>query len=60
MEGVVDTYEVKFENKEGGLYSDTTYAFEPNMSADGRYLNVPQNVCMELKFPRTDIRGSIK
>lgn len=60
LDGVVDTYEVKFENKEGGLYSDTTYAFEPNMSADGRYLNVPQNVCMELKFPRTDIRGSIK
>ena len=60
LDGVVDTYDVKFENKEGGLYSDSTYPFKPNMSADGRYLNVPHNVCMELKYPTTDIRGSIK
>jgi hypothetical protein len=60
LDGVVDTYDVKFENKEGGLYSDSTYSFKPNMSADGRYLNVPHNVCMELKYPTTDIRGSIK
>ena len=60
LEGVVDTYEVKFLHREGGLYSDTTYPFEPNMSSDGRYLNVPRNVCMELKYPRTDIKGSIK
>mgnify|MGYP003673097100 CR=1 FL=1 len=60
LDGVVDTYEVKFLNREGGLYSDTTYPFKPNMSSDGRYLNVPKNVCMELKYPTTDIRGSIK
>jgi hypothetical protein len=60
LDGVVDTYEVKFVNREGGVYSDTTYSFESNMSADGRYLSVPKNVCMELKYPDTDIRGAIK
>ena len=60
VRGVVDTYDAELVQKEGGVYSDTTYSFAANMSADGRYLNVPENVCMELKFSGADIQGAIK
>ena len=60
IDGVVDTYDVKFIQKQGGVYSDTTYSFAKNMSADGRYLVVPDNVCMELKYGTKDIQGAIK
>tara|TARA_R110001592_G_scaffold3616_3_gene20773 strand:- start:266 stop:2062 length:1797 start_codon:yes stop_codon:yes gene_type:complete len=60
IDGVVDTYDVSFIQKQGGVYSDTTYNFAKNMSADGRYLIVPDNVCMELKYGTKDIQGAIK
>jgi len=60
LDEVIDTYNVEFFAKDGGLYSDTTYSFDSNMSADGRFLHVPENVCMELRFPRIDIKGVIK
>ena len=60
VRGVADTYDVEFVQKEGGLYSSTTYSFVKNMSGDGRYLNVPDNVCMEIKYPSTDIQGAIR
>jgi hypothetical protein len=60
IDGVVDTYDVSFIQKQGGVYSDTTYNFDKNMSADGRYLIVPDNVCMELKYGTKDIQGAIK
>jgi len=60
IRGVVDTYDAEFIQKEGGSYSTTTYSFKSNMSSDGRYLTVPDNVCMELKFPATDIQGAVK
>jgi len=40
-------------------YSDSTFSFERNESLDKRFLNVPQNVVMELKYPLVDIKGSI-
>jgi phage-related baseplate assembly protein len=60
LDGVVDVYNVEFIRKVGGSYSDTTYSFRENMSADARYLNVPDNVCMEMKFPSNDIAGAVK
>ena len=60
IRGVVDVYDVKFVKRNGGSYSDTTYNFNQNMSADGRYLIVPENVCMEMKFPKSDIKGVVK
>ena len=60
LDGVVATENVEFIQKEGGTYSTTTYSFKSNMSSDGRQLLVPDNVCMELKFPSSDISGAIK
>ena len=60
LDGVVDVYDVKITRKVGGSYSDTTYNFDENMSSDGRYLSVPDNVCLEMKFPESDIKGAVR
>ena len=58
--GVVDTVHVKVIQKKGGLYSSTFFDLDSATSPDGRYVNVPQNVILEIKFPETDMIGSIK
>jgi len=58
--GVVDTSSVKVVQKSGGNYSTTTFDLTKATSPDGRFINVPDNVIMEVKFPNDDIRGSVK
>jgi hypothetical protein len=59
VKGVVDVVRVKVYNKYGGLYSNIYYDMDKYQSADDRYLNVPDNVVLELKFPSTDIKGVV-
>ena len=60
VNGVVDTTSVKIAPKTGINYSETRFNFERQTSPDGRFINVPDNVIMEIKFPSVDIVGSIK
>tara|TARA_R100001015_G_C4632206_1_gene195481 strand:- start:607 stop:2400 length:1794 start_codon:yes stop_codon:yes gene_type:complete len=60
INGVVDTRNVKLVNKIGSKYSSTSLNIETNMSADGRFLRCPDNVCYEVKFPTVDITGIVK
>jgi hypothetical protein len=60
VRGVADTVNVKLVNKSGGDYSQSTLNIEKFMSLDGRYLSVPDNVILEIKFPKIDIRGTVK
>ena len=60
VKGLIDVKSVKITQRTGGPYSRTTYNFDAQTSADGRYLNVPSNVCLELKFPISDIKGTIE
>ena len=60
VDGVVDTVDVKVVNKKGSGYSQTSFNFDNQTSSDGRYINVPSNVVMEIKFPSSDIVGSVK
>jgi hypothetical protein len=60
INGVVDTRNVKLVSKTGSSYSQTSLDIPSNMSADGRYLRSPANVCYEIKFPTVDITGIIK
>jgi hypothetical protein len=60
VRGVVDTQNVFLVNKNGTRYSDLSFSIEENMSADGRYLSCPSNVCFEIKFPTVDIRGVVR
>jgi hypothetical protein len=59
VNGLVDVVSVKLVPKVGDVYSDTNFSFDENMSSDKRYLNVPLNVVMELKYPKSDIKGTI-
>jgi len=59
VEGLIDVVNVVLETKVGGSYSDTSFNIKENTSPDGRYVNIPKNVVMELKFPADDIKGTI-
>ena len=59
-EGVVDTSQVKISVKSGGNYSTTGFDLDAAISPDGRFIKVPQNVILEIKYPESDIVGSVK
>jgi hypothetical protein len=58
--GVADVTSVKVVVKNGGRYATTGFNVDKHTSPDGRYIAVPDNVALEIKFPRTDIKGSVK
>ena len=59
VRGVVDTTQVNVLKVSGGNYSSSHFDVEAAISPDGRYINVPENVIIEIKFPTEDIRGSV-
>jgi hypothetical protein len=59
VDGVVDVRDVKILNAIGSLYSNFSFDFNKRLSPDGRFIGVPKNVIMELKYPDADIRGSV-
>lgn len=59
VKGVVDVIKVKITNKRGGVYSDIKFSVDNYLSPDGRYVNMPSNVVWEIKYPDSDIKGSI-
>ena len=60
MPGIIDVSRVKIVRKEGAGYSEHFFDIDANFSDDGRYIKAPQNVIFEIKYPQTDIRGTIK
>ena len=59
VRGVVDVKTVKITTKVGGNYSSASFNIAANKSADGRYVVVPQNVALEIKYPKIDIKGTV-
>ena len=59
VKGVVDAKRVNVVRKLGTNYSSVRFSIDEATSADGRYISVPQNVIVEIKFPDTDIKGAI-
>jgi uncharacterized phage protein gp47/JayE len=60
VDGVVDVTRVRVEQKKSSNYSTTNFDIEGNTSADGRYIKVPENVILEIKFLTNDIKGSVR
>jgi len=58
-EGVLDVVDVKLSVKNGGVYSDVSIDLEKQKSLDGRYIEIPDNVVYEIKFPNNDIKGVV-
>jgi hypothetical protein len=59
VDGVVDTKNVSIKQKTGSRYADLGFSIRENMSADGRYFIVPEDVIVEVKYPLDDIKGAI-
>jgi len=57
---VVDTKNVKIVNKFGAGYSDSSYEIESNISADGRFIFVPEDTVLEIRYPNVDIIGVVE
>jgi len=60
VEGVVDTVSVKVTRKTGTGYSSTQFNVDQHTSRDGRLINVPHNLILEIKSPAADIVGVIR
>jgi len=60
VEGVVDVLDVELSNVTGGSYSDVSYNFNQNLSANAQRIQALNNVVFELKFPNVDIKGSVR
>jgi len=59
VEGVSDVKRVKVTQKVGGNHADFRFDIKANTSPDGRYIIMPQNVAFEIKFPDSDIKGTV-
>ena len=61
MPGIIDVTRVKIVQKTGlGYANQVSFNIDTNMSADGRYIEVPDNAVLEIKYPDSDIKGSIR
>jgi len=58
--GVVDVVTVKIRNLSGNPYSNVVFNMDHHISPDGRFIDVPEDTIMELKFPLKDIRGTVR
>lgn len=59
VEGVIDIVSVNLNNKFGGQYPGINYDLYQYISPDGRYINIPENVLFEVRFPDDDIKGAV-
>jgi len=57
--GVVDTLDVELKVKTGGIYSDNSFDVEEYISQNGRYVLCPENTVFEIKYPFSDLGGTI-
>ena len=57
---ISDVVNIRVEQKSGGRYSDLRLDLDSYLSPDNRYLAVPENVILEIKFSGEDIKGTIK
>ena len=60
VDGVLDVVSVNVARKSGSLYSSFSYDVEGNTSPDGRLILGRDDVVFEVKYPDSDIVGTIK
>jgi hypothetical protein len=56
---LMDVIDVNIVIKNGAAYADSPINIEESLSADGRYIIPPMNTIFEIKFPNSDITGTI-
>lgn len=58
-DGLLDVTKVRIFRRFGGVYSTFYYSLEDNTTPDGRLIKIPPYAAFELKFPDSDIVGTI-
>ena len=56
---VIDVKTVNIVRRTGTSYSSVNYDIEKNITGDGRFIMVPEDMILELRFPDQDIVGVI-
>ena len=59
VSGLLDVRDVRLTKREGGNYASNRFNVQDNLSPDGTLLRVPENVVLEIKYPNSDVIGSI-
>ena len=60
VDGILDVISISVERKAGSLYSTFSYDIEGNTSPDGRLVLAQNNVIFEIKYPDSDIVGTVR
>jgi len=60
VDGILDVVSINVERKIGSLYSTFSYDVKSNTSPDGRLVLAKDNVIFEIKFPDSDIVGTVR
>jgi len=60
VDSVLDVTSVEIVSNNGGIYSDTRFDLEMNTSPRGRMIYCPRNCIFEVKYPLSDIVGTVK
>jgi len=57
--GLLDVINIEIVNKVGERYSQVPHDIDEKKSLDGRYILADENTIFEIKYPDTDIKGTI-
>jgi hypothetical protein len=60
LEEVVDVLDVEIVSKFGSPYTDLFLSIDEALTSDGRVVVCPDNAVFEIKFPESDIKGTVK
>ena len=58
--GLLDVVDVTVTQRTGALYSSIPFNISDRIDPDGRYIDIPKNVIVEVKYPDNDIKGIIR
>ena len=60
VDGILDVININVKRKTGSLYSGFSYDIKSNTSPDGRIILAQDNVVFEVKYPDSDIVGTVR
>lgn len=58
--GLLDVVDVEVSTKHGSRYANAPINIEDRTDPDARYIDIPKNVIVEVKYPAADITGTIR
>ena len=60
IDGVLDIVKIDVKRKQGSLYSTFSYDIKSNTSPDGRLILAGDDIIFEIKYPDSDIVGTVR